>query len=196
MSTTSDIRVLLGDLPRYDRQTATGDGSTKDFVVAATYPIITGTVAVTIDGIAKTLGSDYTVNVEVGLVSFVAAPGNSAAIVATFQYAELSDESIAVIAGLQTNLYLAASMCARAIAGRYSNAVDKQVGDLRISYSQRAKAWTDMALKLEKTLQPIAATSPRFTATYQADKSSLDADPTLVQPFFRRETETTVDEVF
>lgn len=46
--------------------------------------------------------------------------------------------------------YLPAAFCADSIASKSARSVDKSVGDLRISYSQQAKAFRDMAFQLRQ----------------------------------------------
>jgi len=188
MATVAQVRIILGDIAKFDRQTATGDGSTKKFKLSS-LPVITGSDAVAVAGVDQTRGTDYTLDAELGVITFTTAPG-AVEVAATFSYAEISDESITAILALQSNPYIAAAMCARSIAGRYSSLVDKQVGDLRISYSQRAKTWAEFAKKLETMQQPVAATSPWLGSLYVDDKEANAIDTSVTQPFFRRDMET------
>ena len=186
MSTINDMRLLLGDLPKFDRQTATGDGITKQYVVT-TYPMITGTDAVTVAGIAKTRNTDYTIAPELGLITFASAPADTVVIATTFQYAEISDESLAALLVMQPDVWLASSMAARLLAGRYASQVDKQVGDLRISYSQRATAWSKIADKLEAGAGQVISSSSVWAGGISVpDKATNAGDASLVKPFFSR----------
>lgn len=188
MATLSNVRILLGDLAKWDRQTATGDGATKRYIVSR-LPIVTDSEIVTVDGTAKTSPTDYTIDADLGLLIFVTAPGNGLAIVAQFAYAEMSDESINAIIALESNNYMAAALAAQSIAGKYATLVDKSVGDLKLSYSQRSKAWAE----LSKTLRVSARTStgsvlaPWAGGISQADKTTERADTDRVQPVFTRE---------
>ncbi|MBW2672586.1 MAG: hypothetical protein JRD89_04105 [Deltaproteobacteria bacterium] len=62
----------------------------------------------------------------------------------------LQDEEISYLLGETTNVLLAASRAAKAIAARFSRQADKAVGDLRISLSQKAQAYMSLAADLEK----------------------------------------------
>jgi hypothetical protein len=177
-----DVRRLIGDMPQWKRSTATGDGSTLNFIISDR-PVITGTATVYVAG---TVVTNYSISVEMGLLTFNSAP--TGAIESQFSYAELSDESIAAILALQPDIYGAATMAARAIGGRYASLVDKQVGDLRIAYSQRSKQFFDLADRLRRD-RPIGASSPWFGGLSTDEKFANAIDTTKVSPFFSRNME-------
>lgn len=189
MSQISQIRILTGDRPIFDRQTATGDGATKIFKLSA-LPVITGSEAVSVGGAESTSPTDYILDPELGTITFAAAPADGLAVIATFSYAEISDEAIAEILTLQEDVYFAAMMAAQSISGRYANAVDKQVGDLRISYSQKAKAWADVAERIQRMPKPISASSPWFGGLLVDEKQAEAIDTSKVKPFFTRDMES------
>jgi len=62
----------------------------------------------------------------------------------------LQDEEINFLLTETTNVLLAASRAAKAVAAKFSRQADKAVGDLRISLSQKAQAYTTLAADLEK----------------------------------------------
>jgi hypothetical protein len=192
MATIAEVRALLGDQPQFEHSTASGDGASKTFLTSKR-PLIVDSESVTVSGSSQTKPTDYTIDYELGLITFVNAPSNGAAVVSTFQYAEISDEMITTILGLESNAYLAAAAAARAIAGRYASQIDKQVGDLRLTYSQRAKAWSD----LSKTLTSAASRSgsgiirPWAGGISRSDKRTYATDTDLVQPAFTRDMQET-----
>lgn len=187
MATIAQVRALLGDIPKWDRQTATGDGNTKLFIASA-LPIIADSETVTVNGTAKTKPTDYTIDYDLGLVTFVTAPGNTLAIVMQFAYAELSDATITAILALHNNAWLAAAMGAQALAGKYASLVDKKVGDLSISYSQRAAAWAKLAKDILAGAPAGAAgvIAPYAGGISRSDKESNTANTDLVKPAFTR----------
>ena len=63
----------------------TGDGSTTTFSMANT-PLIPGSQTVKVAGTTQTYGTAYSVNFDTGLVTFVSAPANAAAITADYTY--------------------------------------------------------------------------------------------------------------
>jgi hypothetical protein len=195
MVTVAQVRALIGDLPRFDRQVATGDGASRQFVVG-NYPIITGSDSITVSGVTVTA---YTINPTAGLVSFTDAPLLDSEIVILYEYAELADETITAILALQPNAYQAAAMCAENLAGRYANLVDRQVGDLRASYSQRAKQWLELAGRLRTSASrgSLALAIPYAGGISVADKLAQETNTDRVAPAFTRNLhdnpETSID---
>lgn len=74
--------------------------------------------------------------------------------------------------------FLAASYCAEAIAGQYAKMVDKAVGDLHISYSQLAKQYQGLSLRL-RSRAALASVPVYFGGLSKADKAANDANPDL-----------------
>lgn len=188
MATIAQVRALLGDMPRWDRQVATGDGVTKKFIVSA-LPIIAGSEAVTVNSTAVTNPANYTVDYDLGLFTFVTAPGAGQEIVVQFSYAELSDATITGLLALRDNAYFAAVMGARALAGKYASLVDKDVGDLSIKWSQRSKAWADLAKGLQAGA-PVGALggliAPYAGGISRSDKQLDETNTDRVKPAFTR----------
>jgi hypothetical protein len=192
MAAIDDVRILLGDLPKWTRQTATGDGATKRFMVSS-LPIITDTEIVTVNGSAQSSPTNYSINANLGLFTFVAAPGDGIPIVAEFAYAEMSTESLTSFLALNSNIYIAAAMAADALAGKYASQVDKKVGDLSISGSQRAKQWAALA----KQLRDAAASNDPTTGAPSAcwvggvsrgERDSMHGNTDYIPNLFRRES--------
>lgn len=179
----AQVRALLGDMPKWDRQTATGDGVTKNYI-ASSLPIVEDSESVTVNSSSVTKPTQYTIDYDLGLISFVTAPGDGQAIVTQFSYAELSDDTITALLSIEPNPYLAASIAANNLAGKYASQVDKQVGDLRLSYSQRAKAWRDLATALAAANNRSLATitAPWAGGTSRADKEIYRQNTDIVAP--------------
>lgn len=181
MATIAQVRVLLGDQPQFERQTATGDGASTQFVLTK-YPVITDSETVTVNGSP----SGYTLNVETGLLTFSSAPTNGHTVAITYEHAELSDESITAILAIESDARMAAAVCAESLAGKYAGLVDKKIGDLSISYSQRAKQWAELAVKLRASSRQGLFT-PWAGGLSQAEKRTNRENTDLVQPAFRRD---------
>jgi len=64
----------------------TGDGTTTDFTLANA-PVEVDSEVVYVDGVAQTRDTDYSINYETGVISFVTAPPSGAAITADYDYA-------------------------------------------------------------------------------------------------------------
>jgi hypothetical protein len=76
--------------------------------------------------------------------------------------------------------FLPASNCAQAIAALYKTFVDKSVGDLRISYSQMAKQFEAISVRL-RSRAAIAAVPTYFGGINLADKVANDLNNSVVQ---------------
>jgi len=63
----------------------TGDGSTTEFLLDF-YPVKSGSLTVYVDGVAKTEGTDYTVDYNTGKITFTTAPAAGASITADYIY--------------------------------------------------------------------------------------------------------------
>ena len=63
---------------------------------------------------------------------------------------QLQDEEILfLVQKFAGNVYLAAADAARGLAGKYSRRADKAVGDLRLSFSQQAQHYWELAKRLQ-----------------------------------------------
>lgn len=97
---------------------------------------------------------------------------------------QLHDEEIAFFLGANSSVYVAASEAAKAIAALYGRDVDKQVGDLKISASQRQSHY----LTLAKQLRTRAGLSvaPYAGGITRSGKDSVASDTDRVRPAFAR----------
>ena len=89
MGSVAEVRALTSDKAQYDRATATGDGATVEFSLPNAP--VKGTPLITIAG---TSTSAFTLDADLGLVTFDAAPADGAAIVMTYRWTLLSDDDI------------------------------------------------------------------------------------------------------
>jgi len=91
----SRVRLELGDLPTQFTYTATGNGTTKDFDLKKK-PVENTTLLVTVAGSPVATPAGYTVEQDLGIVHFVTAPANNAAItVVGTHYRYFTDTDIA-----------------------------------------------------------------------------------------------------
>jgi hypothetical protein len=96
----------------------------------------------------------------------------------------LENEEINWLLAQNTSVYVAASEAAKAIAALYGREVDKQVGDLRISASQRQKQYLDLAKQLRS--RAAQSVSPYAGGISRSDKQSVVANTDRVPPAFER----------
>jgi len=71
----------------------------------------------------------------------------------------LQDEEINYLLTETGNVLLAAGRAARAIAAKFARQADKEVGDLRVSLSQKAEAYRKLADDLEKRAGSVSIPS-------------------------------------
>lgn len=91
----------------------------------------------------------------------------------------MSDEELAYLISTHGSLESAAAAVCHSLAAKYARYADKQVGDLRLSLSQRAKQFYEMAKSFTKTAQILAA--PTAGGVYTSDKESWDANESVVK---------------
>lgn len=92
-SASVSVAVAKDELISYQEpanytETFTGDGTTTTFTVANT-PVFNGSETVTVDGVTKTRGTDYTIDYSAGEVVFTSAPGDGATIEISYSIAEV-----------------------------------------------------------------------------------------------------------
>jgi len=80
----------------------------------------------------------------------------------------LQDEEINYLLSETTNVLLAASRAAKAIAAKFARQADKSVGSLSISLSQKAQAYMALAADLEKR----ALTSSAFPTWQEPEEDA------------------------
>lgn len=114
--TIAQVRTIIADQPNYHRATATGDGATTLFTLPY-HPVIDASATVTLDGTTKTEGTHYTLDDNLGLLTFLTAPADGAAIAVAYQHTLLSDDDIETFLALQADdVRLAAAMALDTIA--------------------------------------------------------------------------------
>lgn len=102
---------------------------------------------------------------------------------------ELSDEEINWLISTFGNVGEAAIGAARSLFIRYSREVDRQVGDLKIFYSQKAKQYKDALVSLEDSISSGSignnASWVYVGGMYKAEEIADSQNDSLVQPRFR-----------
>lgn len=97
---------------------------------------------------------------------------------------QLQDAEIQYYLASEANTLMAASRSARAIAGRYSRKVDKAVGDLKITASQRYKQYDSLATELQN--RGRLTQIPTAGGVLISDRDSNQADTSVEHTFIRR----------
>ena len=100
----------------------------------------------------------------------------------------ISDEEINYLIGKWSDPYICAAMGAEALSAKYASLIDRSVGSLSISYSQRSQQFADLAKRLRQQARSTAASSggagPQVFGIAWADKDEKDADTTLIPDTF------------
>ncbi|HHY37203.1 MAG: hypothetical protein LHW58_08380 [Candidatus Cloacimonetes bacterium] len=98
---------------------------------------------------------------------------------------QLQDEEILfLVQKFAGNVYLAAADAARGLAGKYSRRADKAVGDLRLSFSQQAQHYWELAKRLQTEAGKRAV--PYAGGISKSDKKTQEEDTDRVRPAFKR----------
>ena len=97
----------------------------------------------------------------------------------------VTDEEITFALGEEGGIYLAASLIAKGIAAKFAQLVDRNIGDLKISYSQRQKHFKDLATDLELRGN-VSGGQVYAGAMSVSEKDTVELDTDRVAPAFKR----------
>jgi hypothetical protein len=180
MSDLTLIRTLTSDSIQYAAGKSIADGEKTEFRYPYA-PIYPGTAKVRVNGALKTLGSDYTIDESIGLITFNTPPQNQYVITVSANTTLLSDAQINEILGQYTSssdepVKLAAADCldviatSEALIQKKINILDLQTDGPAIADSMRKHAET-----LRKQVYDPAFAEPDFEIIEQInDKPGWD----------------------
>lgn len=94
----------------------------------------------------------------------------------------LSDEQIAFALTEAGPVRSASALACEWIAAKFARQADKSVGDMSITYSQKAAQYTDLAQRLRREATVLAL--PYFGGISQSAKDTREADTDRVKPAF------------
>lgn len=97
---------------------------------------------------------------------------------------QFSDEELDYLLAEKSTVPLAALEAARQLHFRYSKLVDKTVGDLKISYGQRAGRYKELISQLKRDSVWLSA-MPYAGGIRESDKDSVEEDVDRVKPNFK-----------
>jgi hypothetical protein len=97
---------------------------------------------------------------------------------------EFEDEELNMLLALYPTPERAAIAAVRTLIAKYSGAVDKWVGDLKILASQKVTHYKDLLVQM--TDMDTFIGTPSAGGVYVAEKEASIANTSLVQPFFSR----------
>lgn len=99
---------------------------------------------------------------------------------------QLSDEEIAYLLAEEGNVAGAAVAAVKGLLAKYARLVDKSVGDLKLSYSQRAGQYAKLLQTLERR-RLVRGVGIKAGGTSLARKETVEQDTDRVQPSFKRD---------
>ena len=99
----------------------------------------------------------------------------------------LLDAEVKYFVSNEPNYYYAASGACRSIAAKYARKVDKAVGDLKLSLSQRTVAYLEMAKDFKRKAILTAPVNVYAGGISISDKDTVEADSDRPTPSFYRE---------
>lgn len=107
---------------------------------------------------------------------------------------QLSDEELLQLLAESGSVEGAVRRAALVLATKYARHSDKWVGDLKILYSQRARAYRELAES--SSLKGVSSTYrvPSAGGIRLSDKEGIEADDDLVVPSFRRNLHDNVED--
>jgi hypothetical protein len=97
---------------------------------------------------------------------------------------QLQDEEITYLLTVGGGVRMAAYKAAKALASKYARKIDRGVGDLRISYSQKYRQYLTLAEALRVDMASHVAPVVLSLSASAKDTAGLDTDN--VTPFFTR----------
>lgn len=95
----------------------------------------------------------------------------------------LQDEDINYFLGQHGNPIMASALACEMLAMRFSGQVDKSIGKLNVSASQRAKAFSDRAKELRRRATATCVGILSGGQSWAAKRAALD-NPDAIQPSF------------
>lgn len=97
---------------------------------------------------------------------------------------QMIDEEITWLLTQSSNVYTAASQCARALAAKFSRMVDIVQGEMKTNYSAKARAYLAMAAQLDAQGKTRSGTMMYAGGISQSDKLDQVEDTDRVSPQF------------
>ena len=98
---------------------------------------------------------------------------------------DLTDEEIAYFLALYTTVGGAAIAAVRALIANFASVVDKAVGDLKISASQKFKHYTAMLPIIEASAAATDQTEMYAGGIQQSEEDDDDANTSITHPRFK-----------
>lgn len=96
---------------------------------------------------------------------------------------QLTDEEINYVRGITSSVRAAAIGCIRLLIARYARKVDKAIGDLKISYSQRLKQYQELITQVQLDIALNSSSAAPYAGGISiSDKETVEEDTDRVEP--------------
>lgn len=183
MSDLSKIRTLIGDQVQYGTSESVQDGSVLDFLLPYA-PLVTATTKVYVNAALKTVDVDYTIDEQLGLVTFLTGPVGT--VVITAKYHMLSDDEINEMLELNEDsihpVRSAAADCLDIIASS-ETLIQKKLSllDMNTDGPAIAKSLREHAKSLRDQVKALADDD---TGSFEIIEMVYD-EPTFVEQLFK-----------
>ena len=120
----------------------------------------------------------YVITNDIGKVRFLLQDNTDT----TARPALMQDAEIQFALDTESNIYMAAAMCAEALSARFRGLVSKTVGNLSLTYDKDASTWDAIATRLRTrgSLHML----PTAGGIEIADRDAFFEDSDLIQPKF------------
>lgn len=161
-----------------------GDGARVTWILEM-QPIKEDSAIITVDGTVKTLGTDYALDLETGLIEFksTSIPGEAEVIKArSYGFYAFSDEELNIILRDENNLIpMAGAKCLRALASDAARCFIWTSGDERVDQSKIASSLLKVADSLEKKAKAVPASAAETWETELEEFGDLSGNLDLTK---------------
>lgn len=156
----SVVRLLVGDIPQRARFEATGDGVLSEYDLPE-HPLLSAP-RVVIDGVVQTITTDYTIDLQLGVLQFDTAPEYDAPIVVTYSWAQFTDADLQTYLDIESgDPRLAAADALDAIASSAAMLQGRiTMLDITLDGTAVAKALHETAMGLRAVVEAGAVPVP------------------------------------
>jgi len=164
MATIEELRLKILDRPQIviDERVGTGDGSATIMKLGHA-PVMNETANVRVGGTAMVEGEDFELDYSTGKLTFVTAPDEGDAVVASYDFAAFSDSELQqYMNSAGGNLALAAGEALMSLVADRSRLVTWTRGDMRLDF--------------DRLRQDISKVAERYLSQGRSEAGSPRAD--------------------
>ncbi|HDS30321.1 MAG TPA: hypothetical protein ENN67_04670 [Firmicutes bacterium] len=147
MATVDELRLKILDRPQVviDERVGVGDGSRTVYKIGHS-PIVEGSEVIRVDGEQSVSGEDYELDCSTGRLTFMEAPGEGEAVVASYEFVAFTDSELQhFLDSSGGNLSLAAGEAIHALVADRTKLVTWSRGSTKIDYNQLRADLIEMA---------------------------------------------------